>query len=136
MKKFSIALHDPRLFILFFALLAVLISGVAGYGYYVTNRDLAFKAAPDEATFHLEIVRVEVLSDLERHAKAVRALAIFHRLQDVLQDRAPATVERVNGFLRYLEQTLEVDVCYVLDRDGTAVAASNSGEAESFIGKN
>lgn len=136
MKKSPIALHDPRFFILFFALLAVLISGVAGYGYYVTNRDLAFKAAHDEATFHLEIVRVHVLADLERHAKAVRALASFHGLQDVLQDRSPATVERVNGFLRYLKQTLEADVCYVLDRNGTAIAASNSGEAESFIGKN
>lgn len=135
-KNSPVAPHDPRFFILFFALLAVLISGLSGYGYYVTNRDLAFKAAHDEAAFHLEIVRAHVLADLERHAKAVRALASFHGLQDVLQDRSPATVERVNGFLRYLAKNLEADVCYVLDRDGAAIATSNSGEAESFIGKN
>lgn len=136
MKKFPIALYEPRFTILFFALLAVLISGGAGYNYYVTTRDLAVKTAHHEATFHLEIVKEHVRSRLELHAKAVRALSSLHGLQDVLQDRSPATVTRISDFLYYLEQTLDVDVCYVLDRDGTVVAASNIKEKDSFLGKN
>lgn len=136
MRKSPIALSDPRFTILFFALLAVLISGGAGYNYYVTNRDLAVKTAHHEAVFHLEIVREHVRSHLELHAKAARSLSSFHGLQDVLQDRSPATVTRIIGFLQYLNQALDVDVCYVLDRDGNVVAASNIDDEDSFLGKN
>ena len=127
-------MRDLRFTIFVFALLAVLATVMAGYGYYVSQRDQAVKDAHAEATTHLEIVRGHVLSHLERHRKSVRSLSRFHGFQDLFVKPSPEIIARVDESLRYLRDTLDVDVCYILDQRGIAISSSNSGEKDSFIG--
>jgi len=125
-----------RLILLILSLLAVISATVGGYLYYSAVNTAALKEAERQARVRLEILTKSISSSLLENTKLVRSLAGMDVFSETLSDPGKAHVERANSTLDHFKKTLEVDVCYLMDAKGTAIASSNRHDADSFVGKN
>lgn len=74
----------------------------------------------------------EQLGDVENAAKV---LSQSEQLDAVLSSGGPVDLERANRLLDRVNSSMKLTVCYLLDRNGLAVASSNREEKSSFVGK-
>ncbi|MBC7963735.1 MAG: PAS domain-containing protein [Steroidobacteraceae bacterium] len=74
----------------------------------------------------------DYLYDVENAAKA---LSPSEAIVAALSSGSPADLDRANKTLDRFKSSLEMTVCYLLDRNGLAVASSNRNEANGFVGK-
>ncbi|MCZ0738424.1 sensor histidine kinase [Phreatobacter sp. AB_2022a] len=82
-------------------------------------------------------LRVAVLqSEIEKHRALPLILAEDRDLREALASRAPERIAALNPKLETLSANARVSVIYLLDRDGTTVAASNWRTPTSFVGNN
>jgi PAS domain S-box-containing protein len=125
-----------RLIILIFALLILLSTTVGGYLFYYSGRESAItKIHSDAETDLLEAVDRINLS-LSEFQNITAVLAGHDELKQALTNRNYQTLTKANAILDLFQQTLNVDVCYLIDRSGTTIASSNRNTPESFVGKN
>ncbi|MBW2593417.1 MAG: PAS domain S-box protein, partial [Deltaproteobacteria bacterium] len=69
--------------------------------------------------------------------KPVRALAGMKELRQTLtRPDNEIALENTNVILDHFNETLEVEVCYLMDRGGKTIASSNRDAPDSFVGKN
>ena len=66
---------------------------------------------------------------------AANALSQAEQLDAVLSSGSPVNLERANRLLDRVNSSLEMSVCFLLDRNGLAVASSNRNEKNGFVGK-
>ena len=125
-----------RLILLVLSLLAVVSATVGGYLYYSAVNTAALKEAEKQARVRLEILTKSISSSLLENTKVVRSLAGMDVFAEALLDPGRTFVESANATLDHFRETLEVDVCYLMDGSGTTVASSNRYDADSFVGQN
>jgi PAS domain S-box-containing protein len=118
------------------ALLAFLSASVGGYFYYLSLRESAFKQSEAQGAVEAEAMTTRMSSLLAEHQRAARALAGLREVRDSLVDGRPQARVVANTVLEHFQQALEVSACYVMDRDGETIAASNSRTSKSFVGQN
>ena len=133
MRKDDIRL---RLILLVLSLLAVISATVGGYLYYSAVNTAALKEAERQARVRLEILTKSISSSLLENTKVVRSLSGMDVFAEALVDTGRTFVERANAILDHFRETLEVDVCYLMDGSGATVASSNRHDADSFVGQN
>jgi hypothetical protein len=107
-----------------------------GYFYYSAVNAAALKEAERQARVRLEILTKSISSFLLENTKVVRSLAGMDVLSEALSEPGQALIESANSMLDHFRKTLEVDVCYLMDANGTTIASSNRRDADSFVGKN
>ena len=73
---------------------------------------------------------------LMENRRAVATMAGQISLQRALAEPGAAHREAAEETLGLFHRTFEVDVCYLMDRQGTTLSATNRHDADSFIGKN
>jgi two-component system, sensor histidine kinase AauS len=113
------------------ALLA-LVSGLAGF-----RISEAMGLAELQQTGHhrLDLYGASLGREIDKYAYFPATLGLERDVIDLVARGAPVT-EVVNHYLEQLNQRAGTLSIYVLDRQGTALAASNWNRSDSFIGEN
>ena len=125
-----------RLIIFVLSLLAFLSASTGGYLYYSSLRRAAFKEAERQANTHIELIKKNLSSFLSENIKPVKALASMDEMLEMLVRPKREALNQANAVLDLFKASLEVDVCYLMDHEGTTVASSNRNAPDSFVGKN
>lgn len=125
-----------RAILIILSLTAFLSAGTSGYLYYSSIKNSAFEEANRQAVFHAETIRNHLCSFLRENLNSVKALAGLKELPEALLRIDKAPLARVNSILDLFRNAYQVDVCYLIDRQGNTIASSNRNEPDSFVGQN
>jgi PAS domain S-box-containing protein len=116
--------------------MAVVFASVGGYFYYTSFKETAFREAESETIIRLERINKNLASLLSEYNKPVRILAGMQELQKLLSNSGPETLSAANRILDHFRDTLEADVCYLMNIEGETIASSNRNDSDSFVGQN
>jgi two-component system C4-dicarboxylate transport sensor histidine kinase DctB len=110
---------------------------VAGL-YYAGERGqaAALSTLAEDANADAELKRALLLTVLDRSRTLPLVLAQDAELADALQARSPNGITDLNEKLEALIPGTGASVIYVIGLDGTAIAASNFRQPDSFVGSN
>ncbi|MFC1826533.1 PAS domain S-box protein [Thermodesulfobacteriota bacterium] len=125
-----------RLILLILSLMAVVFASTGGYFYYTSFKETAFREAESETIIRLERINKNLASLLSEYNKPVRILAGMQELQELLRYYSPESLLAANHLLDHFRNTLEADVCYLMDNKGNTIASSNRDDPDSFVGQN
>ncbi len=118
------------------SLLAFLPASTGGFLYYLSLKESAFNEADRQAAARLEMITKNLSAYLSENIKTVRTLAGMDELLEMLVRPRSSAQQQANAILDHYKETLEVDVCYLMNHEGTTVASSNRDAPDSFLGKN
>ncbi|MDQ1331552.1 MAG: hypothetical protein QG578_1820, partial [Thermodesulfobacteriota bacterium] len=118
------------------SLLAFLSATAGGYLYYSSLKESAFKEAERQAVARLEMIKTNLSSLLSEHRKSVRTLAGIKEVSGYLKNPGDVTIIDANRILDHFKDSLDVEVCYLIDSKGNTTASSNRNDADSFVGNN
>jgi len=125
-----------RAILFVFALFAFISVPAGGYLYYSSLKDAAFEKADRQNASHAENIKARVSYFLSENQKSAKALAGLAELEQALTQPTKKKIAKANDILDRFHDALEVDVCYLMDADGTTTASSNRHSPSSFAGKN
>ena len=125
-----------RLILLILSLMAVVFASAGGFFYYSSLEKAAFREAESENIIRLERINKNLTSLLSVYDKPVRVLAGMQELYELLRYYSPESLLAANQILDHFRNTLEADVCYLMDNNGKTIASSNRGDPDSFVGQN
>ncbi|MDP2861513.1 MAG: cache domain-containing protein, partial [Desulfobacterales bacterium] len=125
-----------RIILMVLSLLAFLSATAGGYLYYSSLKESAFKEAERQAVARLEMIKTNLSSLLSEHKKSVRALAGIREVSEYLINPDDVSIRTANKILDHFKDSLDVEVCYLLDRKGNTTASSNRNDTDSFVGHN
>ena len=125
-----------RLILLVLSLMAFVFASAGGYFYYTSLQEAAFREAESETIIRLERINKNLSTLLSEYNKPVRILAGMKELQYLLSNPAPVSLSAANRILDHFTDTLQADVCYLMDNMGNTVASSNRNDPDSFVGQN
>jgi len=125
-----------RLILLVLSLLAFFSASTGGYLYYSSLKEAAFKEANRQAAARLEMIKKNLTAYLSENIRPARALAGMEELLEMLVRPNSEAQHRANAILDHYKEALEVDVCYLMNYEGTTIASSNRDAPDSFLGKN
>ncbi len=124
-----------RLIILVLALLAFLSASTGGWLYYYSLKQSAYHDAENYAKTRSELLQRQLNLFLSEHIRPVRALAGLKELRMVLEKSDPQSMSQVNSILDNFALSLDLDACYLMNRQGITVASSNRNKTHSFVGQ-
>jgi diguanylate cyclase (GGDEF)-like protein len=75
-------------------------------------------------------------TQIASYKKEVQVFAELPEIKNLFLSSSPQNSAKADYLLEQFQQTLGVSVCYLMDKDGKTVAASNRNEPDSFVGKN
>lgn len=125
-----------RTILLVLSLLAFFSASIGGYLYYSTLKEAAFKEAERQAVNRVELIRKNLNSLLLENIRPVRALSRMDALLEQLTRPGKASLDGANAVLDIFKDSLDVDVCYLMNHAGVTIASSNRNAPDSFLGKN
>lgn len=125
-----------RFILLILSLLAFGSAAAGGFLYYTALQEAAVNEAEVQAVSRVEMIQKNLTSFLSENLRPVRALAGMSDLRDALLHPDTRNLAEANLLLDHFNYTLGTDVCYLMDREGNTVAASNRLTPESFVGYN
>jgi PAS domain S-box-containing protein len=132
MKSRPSAQNNKYLTVLVIAIILTIIAGWLLTNFLGRVAEDEFKEKVDrEANLTVSLLH-EQLGDVENTASA---LSQSEELDAVLSSGGPVALEHANRFLDRVNSSMKLSVCYLLDRNGLAVASSNRKEKTSFVGK-
>ena len=125
-----------RLILLILSLMAVVFASAGGFFYYNSLEKEAFREAESQTIIRLERINKNLASLLSEYHKPVRILAGMEELKELLSRYNPEALVAANSTLDHFKNTLQADVCYLMDNMGNTVASSNRNDPDSFVGQN
>ena len=125
-----------RIILVVLSLLAFLSVSIAGYIYYSSLKESAFNEAEKDTAVQAEKTKDSLSFFLSENRKTVKALAGLSEMGRSLANPGKDSLARANAVLDLFRDSLNADVCYLMDRNGTTLASSNRNAADSFVGKN
>ena len=125
-----------RMILIVLSLMAFLSAWTGGYLYYSSIKKSALEEANRQAVFHTETIKSHLSFFLDENLNSVRALAGLKELPNALAKRGENALARTHSILDHFKNTYQVDVCYLIDRDGNTLASSNRNASDSFVGQN
>ena len=125
-----------RLILLILSLMAVIFASAGGFFYYSSLEESAFREAESENILRLERINKNLNALLSTYNKPVRTLAGMQELQELLRYQTPESLLGANRILDHFNNTLDADVCYLMDTKGNTIASSNRNDPDSFVGQN
>ena len=125
-----------RLILFVLSLLAFLSTSTGGFFYYSSLKEAEFEAADREAASRVAMIQKNLTAHLTEYYRPVKTLAGIVELKNALVHSDEAALQRANAVLDHFKQTLEADVCYLMNTRGDTVATSNRNDPDSFLGMN
>lgn len=125
-----------RTILLILSCITFLSASAAGYLYYFSSKRLALREADRDAARTADNIRDHIGSHLSEHLKSAKVLAGLQEMTQALVRHEGASLAQANGTLDHFQRALSVDVCYLMDREGNTIAASNRDAPDSFVGQN
>ena len=125
-----------RSIIIILALMAILSSGISGGLIYVSMKNRAYEEAQQGAANHTASIQFRVNLLLSETVKSVRTMTGLPALARALAFPSDVSLERANQVLDTFKNTLNAEVCYLMDATGKTLASSNRDVPQSFVGKN
>ncbi|MFH1733663.1 MAG: ATP-binding protein [bacterium] len=125
-----------RMILIVLSLMAFLSAWTGGYLYYSSVKNSAFEEANRQAVFHTETIKSHLFYFLNENLNSVKALAGLKELSNALSQKDEDSLARTNSILDHFRNSYQVDVCYLIDRDGNTIASSNRNASDSFVGQN
>jgi PAS domain S-box-containing protein len=118
------------------SLLAFLSASAGGALYYSSLRQAAFVEAERQSVANTKLIQKSLNSFLTEHRKPAAALASIPALRRALRTNTDKAIYQANVVLDQFKQTLDADVCYLVNPRGATVASSNRKDPDSFVGRN
>ena len=125
-----------RTILLVLSLLASISTAVGGFYYFFSLQEREFNRAGWRAAARTEVIRDQLGSYLAGNLKSVRALAGLDEIGRALERPDQESLAWANQRLDHFKESLEVDVCYLMDLTGLVLASSNRNDPDSFVGDN
>ncbi|MCP4429704.1 MAG: sensor histidine kinase [Gammaproteobacteria bacterium] len=113
---------------------AILIGGLV-LGFYAINHQALLELG-DESKNRLTLFVSNLNGSLARHEYLPRLISLNSKLLNTLSYRDPVRVNVANQFLQSVVTATGASDAYLMDADGSTLAASNWQKAHSFVGKN
>ncbi|MGD9731735.1 MAG: cache domain-containing protein [Desulfamplus sp.] len=143
-----------RIIILVLAILAFLSASAGGGLYYHSLKQAALQQADSHANRRLELFNRQLTASLSEYVKPVKLLSGLKELQNTLQMAGmnaikisggasiaeskvtPHFINSLNLILDNFANSLNIEVCYVMNSQGDTLASSNRDKPDSFVGEN
>ena len=125
-----------RTILLVLSLLAFSSASIGGYLYYASLREAAYQEAERQAVTRVQLLRRSLSNFLSENIKPVNTLAGMEAFKRFFQFRDAVSTKQTNTLLDHFKRTLQADVCYLMDPNGTTIPIeSKAGPFESIEGK-
>ncbi|UCD34840.1 MAG: diguanylate cyclase [Nitrospiraceae bacterium] len=125
-----------RAIIMVLALLSFSVTSAGGYFFYLSLKKSTVDEANIRAAALAKDLAVHIDSLISDNQKSVRLMAGHEELRQALIKGTAEGRARAHAVLDLFQSSLDLDVCYLLDSEGTTVASSNRNDPDSFMGKN
>ncbi len=125
-----------RIIILILALFAFLSALAGGLLYYHSFQKAAFQKTEAHAYSKLKLLTDHLSSYLSEHIKPVKTLSGIKELKTALKDTNLESIYQANQILDNFTKSLELEVSYLMDKNGITLCSSNRNAKDSFVGKN
>ena len=138
MKKKTVQVYTAamrlRLIIFILAMFAFLSASAGGWLYYYSYREAAFQKTESNAYAKLNLLTRQFSTHLSEHIKSVRTLSGTKELIRVFEQTDLNTIYRANQTLDLFTRSMNLDVSYLMDKNGITICSSNRNAADSFVG--
>ncbi len=124
-----------RLILFVLSFLAFLSTSAGGWLYYYSLKKAALTEAEQHADVRLKNISRHLSFVLSQNAGSVRLMAGLKEIRDAVQSASPEILSEANAVLDHFRQTLDADICYLINEKGYTVASSNRNDPDSFVGK-
>ncbi|MCP3900539.1 MAG: PAS domain-containing protein [Desulfobacteraceae bacterium] len=125
-----------RIIIFVLALLAFLSATTGGWLYYYSFKKAALQKAEANSKSRLELIQRQLSTYLSEHIKSVKALANMKECEVALSNTNLKSIMNANYILDNFHDALDIEVAYILDKNGNTIASSNRNAPDSFMDKN
>ena len=124
-----------RTILLVLSLLTFFSASTAGYLYFSSSRQSALREADRNAAISAGTIGDRLSAHLDEHLKSARAVSGLPPIREVFSATAMDALAAANATLDHFQRALDVDVCYLMNREGITLASSNRHDPDSFVGK-
>ncbi|WP_291466340.1 PAS domain S-box protein [Desulfobacula sp.] len=125
-----------RIIILVLALFAFLSASTGGLLYYYSFRKAAVQKTEADAYSRLKLLTDQLSSYLSEHIKPVKTLSGINELKTALKNTNLESIYQANQILDNFTKSLDLEVSYLMDKNGITLCSSNRNAHDSFVGKN
>jgi len=125
-----------RLIILILVLSSLILIFTTGFFYYSYVKKNILADIEKRMNLQLETACDYLSTFISENLNTSKALAGMDTIKNVFRDSNSNNKSEVVKVLNIFRNSYEVDVCYLIDKNGNAIASSESNTLESFIGKN
>jgi len=124
-----------RIIILILALVAFLSASTGGLLYYHSFKKAAFQKTEADAYSKLKLLTDHLSSYLSEHIKPVKTLSGIKEFKTALKDTNLESIYQANQILDNFTKSLDLEVSYLMDKNGITLCSSNRNAKDSFVGK-
>ena len=124
-----------RTILLVLSLLTFFSASTAGYLYFSSSRQSALREADRNAAISAGTIGDRLSSHLDEYLKSARAVSGLPPIREAFSATAMDALAAANATLDHFQRALDVDVCYLMNREGITIASSNRHDPDSFVGK-
>lgn len=124
-----------RLILLVLSFLAFVSTSAGGWLYYYSLKKAALTEAEQQADVRVKNIRKNLSFVLSQNSGPVRLMAGLKEIREAVQSPTPETLSEANAVLDHFRETLDADICYLINEQGYTVASSNRNDPDSFVGK-
>jgi len=117
------------------ALLTFSSAFIGGLFYYSSLKDMVIQKATIESELSVSAYKDHISYLLSEKLRDVKALSKTTELIKALKDPINNNLLAANALLLYFNNSLESDVCYLMNSDGKTISSSNFEAPDSFVGK-
>ena len=125
--------YQGRQYVFLVIINVLLILGLGwGAAYYWGNFSL--KELRENSRNDIDQLSLILMGELNNATRSATSLSGSPWIAPALISRAPGDIERANSVLDRYKSAMEVSACFLTDSEGSVVASSGSGSADSFQG--
>ncbi|MCP3872357.1 MAG: PAS domain S-box protein [Desulfobacteraceae bacterium] len=124
-----------RTIILILALFAFLSACAGGILYYYSFQKASFQKTESDAYSRLNLLTDQLSFYLSEHIKPVKTLSGIKELRMALKDTDLDSIYGANQILDNFTKSLDLEVSYLMKKNGITLCSSNRNAHDSFVGK-
>lgn len=119
-----------------FTLLTILTVLAGLFMYYNAMKTAVLNEDKIVSETHIKNINGSISQLISRYNKITLTLSRHEEIVLSLKDNSKTNRVQANQILDLFNSSLETSVCYLLNRDGIAIASSNRNDSDSFLGNN